>query len=368
VAGRIGSALEFDGTDDYVNVGESADFALGGQGTIALWVRTNDAGNGEVNPYITHCKYGLKHKDFNALEFYIFTDTWHIVWFELSDSFNGDWHHLAGTYGGGELKLYIDGTLEGTSSYDGTMGMETSNITMGAEPDPHPGQYYRGDIDDVRIYNYALNEDEIGAIYASALSAESAKQEIAAKHRRRLADNIAEMDRDIRIFQQFEKPKAVSAEDRRAAENLAANGWQLWNQRKFVEAEEAFKQAVEKDPDNANAWNGLGWSQFNRGKPLNAKVSFEKCLEIEPSHAAALNGLGWIAKGDGSTDEAIGYWEKAVAAAPTATAALNGLAVTYMERKEYDEATKYYEMWLDAEPDSTDAKEGLEKAKAAKQQ
>jgi len=186
------------------------------------------------------------------------------------------------------------------------------------------------------------------------------------KRAERVAENRAEMNRDIEAVLKLDKPKVVSDRDKRASENLAAEGWRLWQQRKLPEAEQKFKEALEKDPMNANAWNGLGWSQSNQGKPLNAKVSFEKCLEIEPTHAAALNGLGWIAKGEGTTDDAIGYWQKAVAATPTATAALNGLAVTCMERKEYDEAIKYYEMWLKAEPDNADAKEGLKKAKAAK--
>jgi beta-lactamase regulating signal transducer with metallopeptidase domain/tetratricopeptide (TPR) repeat protein len=155
----------------------------------------------------------------------------------------------------------------------------------------------------------------------------------------------------------------VSDKDKMASENLAAQGWKLWRQRKLPEAEEAFEKAVSKDPTNANAWNGLGWAQQNQGKPLNAKASFEKCLKIQPKHAAALNGLGWIAKAQGKTDEAITHWEKAIEAAPDATAALNGLATTYMELKQFDKAIKYYQMWLNVEPDSADAKAGLEKAK-----
>jgi tetratricopeptide (TPR) repeat protein len=169
------------------------------------------------------------------------------------------------------------------------------------------------------------------------------------------------------IINSFRQVRSFGVEQKRDGESLAANGWRLWKQRKLVEAEKAFKEAVEKDPTNANAWNGLGWSQSNQGKPLNAKVSFEKCLEIEPEHPAALNGLGWIAKGQGKTDEAIGHWEKAVAAAPTATAALGGLATTYMELKQYDKAIQYYKMWLKAEPDNTDAKAGLAKAVASHQ-
>jgi tetratricopeptide (TPR) repeat protein len=163
-----------------------------------------------------------------------------------------------------------------------------------------------------------------------------------------------------------ERAGRVSDADKRASEDLAADGWRLWRESKLAEAEEAFKRAVDKDPTSANAWNGLGWSQFNQGKALNAKVSFEKCLEIEPKHPAALNGLGWIAKGQDKTGEAIGHWEKAVEAAPTATAALNGLATTYMELKQWEKAAKYYEMWLKVEPNNGDAKAGLEKAKAEK--
>ena len=129
--------------------------------------------------------------------------------------------------------------------------------------------------------------------------------------------------------------KTVSEADKREAENLAARGWRLWNQRKLAEAEEAFKKAVEKDPTRTNAWNGLGWAQQNQGKPLNAKYSFEQCLKLDPKHPAALNGLGWIAKGEGKTDEAIGYWKRAVDAAPGATAALAGLADTYLDQKNY---------------------------------
>ena len=166
---------------------------------------------------------------------------------------------------------------------------------------------------------------------------------------------------------QVEGAREISEADKMASENFASEGWQLWRQRKLAEAEKMFKRAVEKDPANENAWNGLGWSQFNQGKPRNARVSFEKCLQINSKHSAALNGLGWIAKGEGKTEEAIGHWEKAVEAAPTATAALNGLATTYLELKRYDKAAKYYQMWLDVEPDNADAKAGLEKAKAQEQ-
>jgi len=159
--------------------------------------------------------------------------------------------------------------------------------------------------------------------------------------------------------------RAPTPADKREAERFAARAWALWRQQKFDEAETLFRQALEKDPTNADTWNGLGWSQFNQGQPLNAQAAFEKCLAINPKHAAALNGLGWIAKMNGRTDEAIEYWRKALRAEPRATAAMNGLATTFMELKQYEEAAKVYQMWLKVEPDGADPKAGLQKANAA---
>jgi len=145
------------------------------------------------------------------------------------------------------------------------------------------------------------------------------------------------------------------------ARDLALEGWRLWRHRKLAEAEAKFRQAVEKDPANADAWNGLGWAQQNQGKSVSAKASFIKALTIDPKLAAALNGLGWIAKAEGKTNDAIDYWTQAVEAMPTATAAISGLAATYLEVGRPDKAEKYYRMWLEAEPGNKDAAAGVEK-------
>ncbi len=160
-------------------------------------------------------------------------------------------------------------------------------------------------------------------------------------------------------------PAAVDAAAKKETENLAVEGWRLWNARKLSEAEEKFKAAVAKDPTSANAFNGLGWAMQNQGKALNATDAFEKALAINPKLPGALNGLGWIAKSQGKPGQAIEYWQKAVAADPKTTAALNGLATTFVELGQYDKAAEACQLWLKAEPKSADAKAALKKAQDA---
>jgi tetratricopeptide (TPR) repeat protein len=156
----------------------------------------------------------------------------------------------------------------------------------------------------------------------------------------------------------------ISAADKKETEKIRSQAWQLWQQQKFAEAEPLFQQAVEKDPTNANAWNGMVWTLFNLGRPEAAKEAFTKCIEIDPKQGAAFNGLGWIAKGQRQIDEAIRNWEQALKVLPNGTAAMNGLATTYMEKQDYAKAAQMYQRWLKVEPNSADAKAGLEKANA----
>lgn len=157
--------------------------------------------------------------------------------------------------------------------------------------------------------------------------------------------------------------RIASKADRLLAEDLIAEGWKLWRERKLVEAEKKFQEAKAADSMNDGAYQGLGWAQFNQGKKNNAKASFEKCIELSPKNSAALNGLGWIAHSQDDKDQAIQWWEKAVKSYPGATASLSGLTQVYMERGDYPNAVKYYEMWLKTEPNNQEAKEGLEKTK-----
>lgn len=82
----------------------------------------------------------------------------------------GTWHHVAGTYDATGQKLYFDGRLVDSGPNIGAIGYSSAPILLGKvnnfalSSNPF---YFKGSIDALRIYNRALESNEIAAIYAA---------------------------------------------------------------------------------------------------------------------------------------------------------------------------------------------------------
>ena len=65
-------------------------------------------------------------------------------------------------------------------------------------------------------------------------------------------------------------------------------------QKKFTDAEAAFRQVLNRDPENATALNYLGYMLAERGERLDESVTYlKKALQIEPGNGSFLDSLGW---------------------------------------------------------------------------
>jgi hypothetical protein len=162
VEGIAGMGLLFDGVNDYVDLGNNGVFDITEQITLSTWVNTNDSGNAQHNPYVgkgDHA-YAIKHSSGNQIEFFIYDGDWFAADVRVDDSFNGDWHHVAGTYDGMELKVYVDGGLGVTMAHEGSIEIQSHNLNI-ARNSEEVDRYYGGVIDEVGIYNRALSEPEI---------------------------------------------------------------------------------------------------------------------------------------------------------------------------------------------------------------
>ncbi|UCE48954.1 MAG: carbohydrate binding domain-containing protein [Phycisphaerales bacterium] len=162
VDGFVGKALSFDGINDYVEVGNNAAFDITEQITISAWVNTNDSGDGLFHPYVgkgDHA-YALKHASNNSIEFVIYDGGWFVAQVSVDESFNGEWHHVLGTYDGSEVKTYVDGILGATTAHQGSIEVQTHNLAIAINSEERD-RLYNGMIDEVKIYNRALSAGEI---------------------------------------------------------------------------------------------------------------------------------------------------------------------------------------------------------------
>jgi len=160
--GRTGGGVEFDGTDDYLYT-PLAPFMP--SQTVCVWVKTSNSGQSVLGWSDGHPTHGTMDRNiyFNAdgtVTFRIWTGQTTIVTSNGPVN-DGEWHHLAVGYTEGEqMWLYVDGVFESsTDSSNIWNSYNTPYFTAGIES--MVSTYFTGAIDDIRIYDEALTQDQI---------------------------------------------------------------------------------------------------------------------------------------------------------------------------------------------------------------
>ena len=169
VDGYIGKALDFDGESGYVDCGlGEGQFDVEDGLTLSIWVNQWEMGNGEHNPWLgkgDHA-YAIKHWSGGLYEFFVYDTDWHSCHAELDSSHLYTWHHFAGTYDGFEMKMYVDGVPADTVELESFIQVTDNTLTMGWNSDPSAtGRFFMGQLDEAMIYNVALTDEQILALY-----------------------------------------------------------------------------------------------------------------------------------------------------------------------------------------------------------
>ena len=81
----------------------------------------------------------------------------------------GTWTHLATTYDGTTVRLYVNATLVASAPATGGIGVSGSPLSIGGTA--AYGEFFNGRIDDVRIYSRALSQLEIEQDMAQPVAA-----------------------------------------------------------------------------------------------------------------------------------------------------------------------------------------------------
>ena len=174
VIGKIGQALNFDGTDDYVdtplvNLGSSA-------GTVSWWQKPSTAYNTGTIRGIWGQTNGAAAPELSAQ---VFSDNnWYVGWNNPSDDDRvivaatapnyrqGQWDHYVFTWAsGGDSTLYQNGAVLGNKVGGTTVSDLGGSHTLRIGKQGEVASWFPGTIDEVRVYNRVLPASEIQQLY-----------------------------------------------------------------------------------------------------------------------------------------------------------------------------------------------------------
>ena len=161
-SGRYGAALSFNGTNAWVTVADANSLDLTNGLTIEAWVNPT-IGSGWRSVVMKETSGGLAYALYSANnssrpEGYVHTSSDMGVAGTSAVALN-TWTHLALTYDGTTLRIYANGVLVKSGSAPGLAATSASPLRIGG--DSVWGEYFKGLIDEVRVYNRALSAAEI---------------------------------------------------------------------------------------------------------------------------------------------------------------------------------------------------------------
>ena len=168
-------SMTFDGVNDYINVGNPTELQLTGAFSVSLWMKTNITGSRVIiskdsntsNPRGFSVGFNNTYPGgyfviFNGTTVYgayINTSTPNYV-----DIRNDQWHHIVGVYTPStSVALFIDGNLiqSNTTNIPASVNFVNDNLNIGRKPQSGGINYYQGELDEVAIFDTALNADQI---------------------------------------------------------------------------------------------------------------------------------------------------------------------------------------------------------------
>lgn len=173
VEGKVGQAYNFDGFYDYIEMEHTDFFDITDAISISAWIRTTNIGNNrkivdkmKFSGSTFKAGYRLELGNDNKAKFIIGNNDYSSAE-DTEIITDGEWHHLVGIFDGTNLLLYRNGNLVDTSTTElGTIKTNDLPLRVGVASDTL-NNYFKGDIDEIIIFNRALSQEEVLSIYES---------------------------------------------------------------------------------------------------------------------------------------------------------------------------------------------------------
>jgi hypothetical protein len=170
----VGTALNFDGTNDYVDCGNASSLNVS-KITIEAWINAdtwnaNSYGGTIVSKDNTNgFGYSLRCGNNGMLSFVIgVSGGWHEL---LSGAVmqTGRWNYVVGVYDGSNMSIYVNGVRAGQQYITGSIAVSSQSLLIGNSPG-YPTRFFDGKIDEVRLFNVARTEAQIRSDMCNTLT------------------------------------------------------------------------------------------------------------------------------------------------------------------------------------------------------
>lgn len=159
-----GNCLDFDGTNDRVQIPHSTRLNITGALTVEGWVNLGTLAGGDRD-----CIYKSHATNASLRGYSVQVDAGGVVLFSVGNgpgtSRNArftipinEWHHFAGVYDGSNVMIYLDGVLQETTG-GANLGSNTQPLYLGSFIDNNT--FFDGKLDEVRIWNDVRTQAEI---------------------------------------------------------------------------------------------------------------------------------------------------------------------------------------------------------------
>lgn len=177
-SGKYNGAYQFDGVNDYIDLGNSTSTQITNNITLSAWVKTSATSNAYRDVIANQWNYqdsGIMLSTYGASTIHVpYSNGSVFTYLDATYTFSdGNWHFIATTFSSGTLRIYADGNQinSSTSATLTRIGYNNVNkLLIGKDSGAGGTEYFNGSIDEARIWNRSLSASEIYQQYISNLN------------------------------------------------------------------------------------------------------------------------------------------------------------------------------------------------------
>ncbi|MFC2135103.1 LamG-like jellyroll fold domain-containing protein, partial [Bacteroidota bacterium] len=159
-------AYYFDGDDDYIKVANHALLNFQNAITVNFWIK--------IGTFYAREAYPLSHNSWDRWKLSITNQRMRWTIKTDKDQNNGiidldsetkletgEWYNITALYSGADFEIWINGELDAFSTWSGLILPSPVDLMFGQVLPDNPEYNFRGGLDEIRIYDYALSVEEI---------------------------------------------------------------------------------------------------------------------------------------------------------------------------------------------------------------